>query len=70
MNTHIHLLESFTQLYEVWKDPTLRQRIEELVTIIRDKICVAPGAMNLYLTDAWIAFPTTTPTATTSRRRT
>lgn len=57
MNTHIHLLESFTQLYGVWKDPTLRRRIDELVTIIRDKICVAPGAMNLYLTDAWIALP-------------
>ena len=33
MNTHIHLLESFTQLYEVWKDDTLRQRLEELLAI-------------------------------------
>lgn len=57
MNTHIHLLESFTQLYDVWKDDTLRQRLEELLSIIRDKISVEPGAMNLYLTNEWIAIP-------------
>ena len=57
MNTHIHLLESLTQLYEVWKDDLLRKRIEELLAIIRDKICVDPGAMNLYFTNAWQAFP-------------
>jgi cellobiose epimerase len=57
MNTHIHLLESFSQLYEVWKDDLLRQRIEELLSIIRDKVCVDPGAMNLYFTPAWQAFP-------------
>ena len=57
MNTHIHLLESFSQLYEVWKDDVLRQRIQELLAIIRDKVCVDPGAMNLYFTNAWQAFP-------------
>jgi cellobiose epimerase len=57
MNTHIHLLEALTQLYEVWKDDLLRQRIEELVTIVRDKICVEPGAMNLYFTNAWQPYP-------------
>lgn len=57
MNTHIHLLESFTQLYEVWKDDLLKKRIEELLAIIRDKVCVDPGAMNLYFTNAWQAFP-------------
>jgi cellobiose epimerase len=57
MNTHIHLLESFTQLYEVWKDEVLRQRIEELLAIIRDKVCVDPGAMSLYFTNSWQAFP-------------
>jgi len=57
MNTHIHLLESFTQLYEVWKDEKLRQRLEELLAIVRDRICVEPGAMNLYLTPDWRAIP-------------
>lgn len=57
MNTHIHLLESFTQLYEVWKDDTLRQRLEELLAISRDKICVQPGVMNLYFTNDWRPYP-------------
>ena len=57
MNTHIHLLESFTQLYEVWKDELLRRRVNELLGIVRDKICVEPGAMNLYFTPGWRAIP-------------
>jgi mannose/cellobiose epimerase-like protein (N-acyl-D-glucosamine 2-epimerase family) len=57
MNTHIHLLEAFTQLYAVWKDDVLRQRVEELLAVVRDKVCVDPGAMNLYFTNAWQAFP-------------
>jgi len=57
MNTHIHLLESFTQLYEVWPDDKLRKRLAELLEVVRDKICVAPGVMNLYLTNEWRAIP-------------
>ena len=57
MNTHIHLLESFSQLYEVWPDRTLRRRLMELLGIVRDKICVEPGAMNLYFTVDWRAIP-------------
>ncbi len=57
MNTHIHLLEAFTQLYEVWPDPTLRSRLEELLAIVRDKICVEPGVMNFYFTNAWQPIP-------------
>jgi len=57
MNTHIHLLESFTQLYEVWKDDTLRQRLEELLSAVRDKICMPPGVMSLYFTYDWRPFP-------------
>jgi len=57
MNTHIHLLESFTQLYEVWPNDLLRRRLEELLTIVRDKICVEPGVMNLYFTPDWRPIP-------------
>jgi len=57
MNTHIHLLESFTQLYEVWPDDTLRLRLSELLGIVRDKVCVEPGVMNLYFTLDWRPIP-------------
>jgi len=57
MNTHIHLLEAFTELYRVWPDPALRARLEEMLVIVRDKICVEPGAMNLYFTSAWQPIP-------------
>ena len=58
MNTHIHLLESFTRAYtSVWPDPTLRARLEEMLAIVRDKICVEPGVMNLYFTHAWQPIP-------------
>ena len=57
MNTHIHLLESFSQLYEVWPDQTLRRRLVEFLQIVRDKICVEPGVMNLYFTVDWHAIP-------------
>jgi len=57
MNTHIHLLESFTELYRVWKDETLRRRLAELLTLVRDRIAVEPGAMSLYFTNDWRALP-------------
>jgi mannobiose 2-epimerase len=57
MNTHIHLLEAFTELYRVWPDATLRARVEELLVMVRDKICVEPGVMNLYFTNEWKAIP-------------
>ncbi len=57
MNTHIHLLESFTELYRVWKDDGLRRRLAELLTIVRDRIAVEPGAMHLYFTNDWRAIP-------------
>lgn len=57
MNTHIHLLEAFAQLYEVWKDKRLAARLAELLAVVRDKVSVEPGAMNLYFTTDWQAIP-------------
>ena len=57
MNAHIHLLEALTELYRVWPDATLRARAEEMLSVVRDKICVEPGVMNLYFTNDWRAIP-------------
>lgn len=57
MNSHIHLLEAFTELYRVSKDPLARKRLEETLAIVRDKITVEPGCMNLFFTPDWRAVP-------------
>jgi mannobiose 2-epimerase len=57
MNTHIHLLEAFTALYRIWPDKELRTRVEELLVLVRDRICVEPGVMSLYFTENWRPIP-------------
>jgi mannobiose 2-epimerase len=37
-NTHIHLMEALTSLYEATGDATVKSRLEELVTVVRTKI--------------------------------
>jgi mannobiose 2-epimerase len=57
MNTHIHLLEAFTQLYLVWPDPLLRARLVELLELVRDRVAVEPGVLHLYFTPDWRPVP-------------
>lgn len=57
MNSHIHLLEAVAEYYRVEPKPIVRERLEELLTVVRDRIAVEPGALNLYLTRSWHATP-------------
>ena len=58
MNTHIHLLESLTVLYEVWPDPALRESLTEAFETVRDKVAVeSVGCLNLFFTPDWRALP-------------
>jgi mannobiose 2-epimerase len=57
MNSHIHLLEAFTELSKVDDRPIVKDRLRETFAIVRDKISVEPGALNLYLTPDWRAIP-------------
>ncbi len=52
-NSSIHLLESFTALYEVWENPLLKQRLEELLGLIRDTITTSKGYLSLHLERDW-----------------
>jgi mannobiose 2-epimerase len=52
-NSSIHLLEAFTELYHVWPDATLRERLREMLYLIRDRIRVDPGTLTLFSTADW-----------------
>lgn len=52
-NSSIHLLEAFTELYKVWKDPLLKERLLEMLELIRDKIITPRGYLQLFFTYDW-----------------
>ena len=52
-NSSIHLLEAFTTLYEVWPDDLLRERLEEMLVLVRDTITTENGYMNLFFEPDW-----------------
>jgi mannobiose 2-epimerase len=52
-NSSIHLLEAFTELYAVWPDKLLRQRLEEMLLLIRDVITNKKGNLVLFLQPDW-----------------
>ncbi len=57
MNSHIHLLEALAAFSKVEGSPVVKQRLAETLAIVRDKIAVEPGGLNLYLTRDWRATP-------------
>ncbi len=54
MNTHLHLMEAYTNLYRVWPDPQLRQALQELLAVIRERIA-EPHSHHFFLffDDEW-----------------
>ncbi len=53
-NTSIHLLEAFTELYKVWPDSLLRERLMEMLVLIRDTITNNRGSLTLFLQEDWM----------------
>ena len=52
-NSSIHILEALTELYKVWPDEIVRQRLQEMLVLIRDKIVTQKGYLQLYFTYDW-----------------
>ncbi len=53
MNTHLHVLEAYTCLYRVWKNPLLEERLRGLIGIFEDRILGADGHLQLFFDDDW-----------------
>ena len=50
-NSSIHLLEAFTELYRVWPDSLVRERLLMMLHVIRDRIAHPEGYLQLYLNE-------------------
>lgn len=54
MNTHLHIIEPYTALFRIWPDEGLRERIENLVFIFREKIMDRrTGHLKLFFDEDW-----------------
>jgi mannobiose 2-epimerase len=52
-NTHLHLLEAFTELYRAWPDPGLRERLEESLSLLRDVMVQRVGYVPRHFSRDW-----------------
>ncbi|KPL14474.1 MAG: hypothetical protein AMS26_10570 [Bacteroides sp. SM23_62] len=52
-NSSIHLMEAFTELYRIWPDSLVRERLEEMFYLIRDTFVHPDGYLQLYFYPDW-----------------
>ncbi len=58
MNTHLHIIEAYANLYKVWKDKTLQNIMVELLeTIEKHFINTETGHLRLFFDENWIEKP-------------
>jgi len=50
-NGSIHLLEAFTELYRVWPDPQVKERLLMMLALVRDRITHPKGYLQLFLNE-------------------
>lgn len=54
MNTHLHIMEAYTNLYRAWKDETLKEKLVALINISIDKIVDNNTfQFKLFFDEAW-----------------
>ena len=54
MNTHLHILEAYANLYRVWKDPGLERSLENLIRLFPERFVDREHSrLNLFFDQEW-----------------
>jgi len=55
MNTHLHLLEAYTNFFRIWKNEKIEKQLKQLIYIFLDKILdPKTGHFNMFFDALWI----------------
>ena len=57
MNSHLHVLEAYANLYQVWPDEGLKAAVERLLDIIGHQVMAPNGHLQLYFRRDWSVMP-------------
>ena len=57
MNSHLHLLEGYANLYRVWPDATLREALIRLIDLVCTRVMAPDGHLQLYFRRDWSVLP-------------
>ena len=55
LNTHLHILEAYTNLYGIWPNDTLKQRIATIITLFDKHFVNRHGHLTLFFDEQWQA---------------
>ncbi len=53
MNTHLHVMEAYTTLYEVWPDKVLKTQLRNLIEVFLDRFIDPSGHFHLFFDENW-----------------
>jgi mannobiose 2-epimerase len=53
MNTHLHILEAYTNLYRCWRDQALQQQLRNLIVLFKDTILDSRLHFQLFFSEVW-----------------
>jgi mannobiose 2-epimerase len=68
INSILHLLEAYTELYKIWPDSLLYERLWELLEIIEDKMVQEKGYLHNYFDKDWTPVCINKPSKSNVRR--
>jgi len=53
MNTHLHIMEAYTNLLKIWPDQKLRMDLENLLRLFRKRFLTTDHSLHLFFNDDW-----------------